>query len=150
DVRAAKTRVRTAELRLKRADDALLSSPGPVAAPDDDDNGTIDRATLENELRKVQDEIANHKRRKAAKQDDQPQHSASSWIVALETDWTRINREVQEARERNQQLQEKQFKASMQESAASSARNAQMVIIDPAYKPTHPSKPSRSLIAAAG
>jgi uncharacterized protein involved in exopolysaccharide biosynthesis len=151
DVRAAKTRLRSAELRLKRAEDALNSMPGPTAEDsENDDNGTIDRSTLESELRKVQDEIASYKRRKAVHKDDQPQQSASSWIVAMETEWTRINREVQEARERNQQLQDKQFKASMQESAASSERNAQMVIVDPAYKPTHPSKPSRSLIAGAG
>jgi capsular polysaccharide biosynthesis protein len=38
----------------------------------------------------------------------------------------------------------------MAENAVTSGRNAQMVIIDPAYKPTHPAKPSRSLLAGAG
>ncbi|HUS68369.1 MAG TPA: hypothetical protein VMZ28_27735, partial [Kofleriaceae bacterium] len=152
DVRAAKSRVKTAEARLKRAADAV--SAGVAAThKDPEDEGTIDRPTLEAELKKLNDEIAAHKAKK--KRDGAAGEAAaagtySASIVALETDWTRLNREVAEARERNQQLQTKQFNASMAESAAASGRNAQMVIVDPAYKPTHPAKASRSVVAGIG
>ena len=89
---------------------------------ENDDNGTIDRATLENELTKVNDEIAAYKRRKAARRDDQ--EGAPSWIVTLEGEWTRISREVQEAREHNQQLQGQQLKASLQQLQALNGPNS--------------------------
>jgi len=156
DVRAAKVRVKTAETRLKRASDAFLAGSAVQQAKKEEQDlneGIIDRATLENELRKVNDEIAAH-RNKVKQQNEsaapQAESQGASWIVALETDWTRLNREVAEARERNQNLQTKQFNASMAESAAASGRNRQMVIVDPAYKPTHPAKPGRAIIAGAG
>jgi uncharacterized protein involved in exopolysaccharide biosynthesis len=155
DVRAAKVRVKTAEVRLKRAVDAVTAGLAAAAHKPDpsEEEGTIDRATLETELKKLNDEIAAHKAKK--KRDGAAGEAAaagtySASIVALETDWTRLNREVAEARERNQQLQTKQFNASMAESAAASGRNAQMVIVDPAYKPTHPAKASRSVVAGIG
>ena len=151
DVRAAKTRLKTAQERLKRASDAAAaSSSAPKHDEAAEEEGIIDRATLENELRKLNDEIAAHKRKKQSESEPNQAGGEAAKVVALETDWTRLNREVTEARERNQQVQTKQFNASMAESAAASGHNAQMVIVDPAYKPTHPAKPSRSLIAAVG
>ena len=44
--------------------------------------------------------------------------SVATAVVALETEWARLNREVADARERFQSLQDKEFKASMVESAA--------------------------------
>jgi uncharacterized protein involved in exopolysaccharide biosynthesis len=151
DVRAAKVRVKTAQDRVKRANDALLAGAASKPKDPDDDEPIIDRGTLESELRKVTEEIAAYKKKKHENEAGAANTGTEAQrVVALETDWTRLNREVQEARERNQQLQTKQFNASMAESAAASGRNAQMVIVDPAYKPTHPAKPSRSVIAAVG
>src|SRR6185369_4323302 len=71
-------------------------------------------------------------------------------IVALETEWARLNREVADARERNQQLESRQFKASIMESAVTAGRNSQMIIVDPAYKPTHPNKGRTQVVLAGG
>jgi uncharacterized protein involved in exopolysaccharide biosynthesis len=153
DVKQAKGHVRTAEARLKAAIDAIAEGAAAAQrkdAADEANEGTIDRAALENELKRVNDEITAYKNKKRRQDGAEPAAGSGSWIVALETDWTRLNREVGEARERYQQLQDKQFKASMAETAAVSGRNANMEIVDPAYKPTHPAKPSRSLIAAVG
>ncbi len=154
DVKQAKAHVKTAEARLKHAMDALAQNSADEQKRESEaeaNEGTIDRGALESELKRVNDEIAAYKQRQRKKDagDGAQQTGGASWIVALETDWTRLNREVTESRERYQQLQDKQFKASMQETAAVSVRNAQMVIVDPAYKPTHPAKP-RSTIAAVG
>jgi len=71
-------------------------------------------------------------------------------VVALETDWVRLNREVVDARDRFQSLQDKEFKASMVESAAATGRTAQMVVVDPAFVPKHAAPPGRTTIMAAG
>jgi len=62
----------------------------------------------------------------------------------------RLNREVVDVRERFQSLQDKEFKASMVESAAATGRTAQMVVIDPAFVPTHAAPPGRTTLMAAG
>ena len=56
---------------------------------------------------------------------------------------------MQEARTHLNQLTEKQFKVTMMGNASAS-RNALLEIVDPAYRPTHPSKPSRSLLLLVG
>jgi uncharacterized protein involved in exopolysaccharide biosynthesis len=145
DVRAAKQRLKTAQDRLRIAQDTAQA-----ASPEAEPEPVVDRAAMEADLKRVSDEIADYKRKRERNAEPPSESKGASWIVALETEWTRLNREVTEAREREQQLQDKQFKASMQESAAASGRNAQMVVVDPAYKPTHPARPSRSLIAGAG
>lgn len=151
DVRAAKTRAKAAEQRFKRASDAVQANLAGVTRKPDEEEGTIDRATLESQLRKVQAEIAAHRARKGREGGGAAQTGTfSQAIVALETEWNKLNREVQESRERYQQLQTKSFSASMAESAAASGRSAQMVIIDPAFKPTHPAKGGRTLIAGVG
>jgi len=147
DVRAAKSKLKNAQDRLRRAETALA----PVAAtPDVEAEGVIDRAALDNELRRINDEIAARKKRKREEPSAAPATSSAAWIVALETDWTRLNREVAESREKQQQLQDKQFKASMLESAVAAGRNTQMTVVDLAYKPTHPAKPGRVTIVAIG
>lgn len=151
DVRAAKTRLKAAEGKLRRANEAISAGdPDAKSKPDAAEEGTIDRAALETELKRVQEEISIYKRRRAADGSSAAAAAGSaSNIVSLETEWTRLNREVTDARERNQQLESRQFKASIMENAVTSARNAQMIIVDPAYKPTHPNK-GRVQVVAAG
>jgi uncharacterized protein involved in exopolysaccharide biosynthesis len=151
DVRAAKARVKAAEAKLNRATDALVpaaktpADPKPEAA----EEGAIDRVALEAELKRVQDDLAAYKRHRATDDAAGTTPSEASSIVTLETEWTRLNREVADAREQNSQLQTRQFNASMFESAVTSGHNAQMIIVDPAYKPMHPAK-GRTQIVIAG
>ena len=49
-----------------------------------------------------------------------------------------------------QSLQDKEFKASMVENAAATGRTAQMVVIDPAFVPTHAAPPGRTQIVVGG
>jgi uncharacterized protein involved in exopolysaccharide biosynthesis len=141
DVKAARVSVKGAEAKLKRIQDALA---GAVPAQrNDDDEGVIDRATLESQLAKVNQEIAAYKnKRKHEEEGAEQKNATAASIVALETDWSQLSRDVQEARTRLSQLGEKQFKGV--------AHSALIEIVDPAYKPTHPSKPSRSLLLLIG
>ena len=151
DVRAARSKVKAAEGKLKRAQDALaavVDSAGPKA--DDPNEGIIDRATLESQLAKVNGEIAVYKNKMRRESASDGNQGGASWIVELETEWSQLSRDVQEARTRAGQLNEKQFKASIVESATTSGRNTQIEIVDPAYRPTHPAKPSRSLLMMLG
>ena len=151
DVRAARGRVKVAQEKLKRANDTIaasLNQQQQKSAASEEDQGYIDRGALENQLRRINDEIAAYKRRRVEPQ--APSTSLATSVVALETDWTRLNREVVDARERFQSLQDKEFKAQMVESAAATGRTAQMVVVDPAFVPTHAAKPGRTTIVAAG
>jgi hypothetical protein len=151
DVRAARARLRLAQDKQKRAAEALatnISSLQQKSSAKEEDEGTIDRGALENELRRINEEIAVYKAKKQKEQ--APAQTGNNWVVALETEWTRLNREVVDARERFQSLQDREFKAAMVENAATSGRTAQMDIIDPAFLPFHAAKPGRSTIAAVG
>lgn len=151
DVRSARARVKQAQDKLKRANDAVAASTSALqqkSAAKEEDEGYIDRGALENELKRINDEIAEYKRRRSDAA--APPTSVASSVVALETDWVRLNREVVAVRDRFQSLQDKEFKASMVESAAATGRTAQMVVIDPAFVPTHAAPPGRTTLMAAG
>jgi uncharacterized protein involved in exopolysaccharide biosynthesis len=144
DVRAAKVRLKAAQDRLKLAQDMVAAT---AAETEEHPEPIVDRSAMEAELKRINGEIENRRRKRVQTAGDA---KGASWIVQLETDWTRLNREVTEAREREAQLQDKSFKASMAESAAASGHNAQMVIVDPAYRPMRPSKPGRAVVVGAG
>jgi len=107
---------------------------------------------LQNQLDKVNQQIAAARVRQAKKNEAQPAGgaSAANWIVQLETEWSRLTREVSDSRERLQTLDAKHFKAEIAASSESSGGAAQMVIIDPAYLPTHPYRGARRLKVGVG
>ena len=150
DVRAARARLRMAQDKLKRANEAIaanIAAQQQRSSAKQEDEGYIDRGALQNQLQKINEEIVEYKRRRA-------QSPAATGIVtsvvALETEWTRLNREVADARDRFQSLQDKDFKAQIVESAATTGRTAQMVVVDPAFLPIHAAKPGRTTIVAGG
>jgi len=110
DVRAAKTRLQAAELKLSRVEEAAFKAAGlpnqPVPA--------ADRAGLEAELTKIRTEIELYKsKRKSAVAQESPAPAGNAgYIVALETEWSRLSREVSEARERQKQVEDNNFAPS--------------------------------------
>ncbi len=150
DVRAARSKVKAAENKLKRSQDALIADVATQKGSTDADEGVIDRATLESQLQKVTEEISAYKSKLKKESGSDASQTGPSWIVALETEWSQLARDVAESRTRLEQLNARQFRASMMENATASARNAQIEIVDPAYRPTHPAKPSRSLLLLIG
>jgi hypothetical protein len=69
--------------------------------------------------------------------------------VALELEFTRLQREVNDLRDRQQKLEERVFRASMTASSVMNDRNVQVSVLDPAYLPVRPSsKPRTTLLAA--
>lgn len=76
--------------------------------------------------------------------------SAATQIVELETRWNLLRREVQEARGRTVQIENRVFRAQLESSAKLSGQASQLEIIDPAFKPTRPSGMGRTATVGAG
>ncbi|HKA89864.1 MAG TPA: hypothetical protein VKE22_19520 [Haliangiales bacterium] len=138
DVRSAAALVKEAEDGYRRAVDALAAADA-AAAPIVE---IEPKAVLESRLQQVQADIAayqrKHPKEKAVPDEPVESSDAAQRIVALETEWARLNREVAEARERFQALDTKQFMASMTANTLMSGQAAQIVVIDPAFVPVQP------------
>jgi len=132
DVRAAEADVRAALDAYRRAADALQATEPQV---------------LSGRLQQVQEELAAARRLQAAQRPPPPPSGpeAAQRVVKDEGEWARLTREVSEARERLQQLDNRQFVASMTASMAASGQSSQIVVIDPAFLPAQPLGPSRTV-----
>jgi uncharacterized protein involved in exopolysaccharide biosynthesis len=141
DVRAAAAQVEAAERRLQRADKALRTT-----APASQDTGD-----LEAELADINQQI--EKRQAQLRREDgsgKTLASTATSIVDLETDWTRLNREMAEARERYDLIEAKHFRASIEANSQLAEQSTHMSIIDPAYLPTREAGAGKKVIALAG
>lgn len=79
-----------------------------------------------------------------------PASGGSSGSVDVEVAFRRLQREVNDTRERQRQLDDTQFKVSITASSVMNDRNVQVSVLDPAYRPTHPiSRPRSVLLGAA-
>lgn len=69
--------------------------------------------------------------------------------VALAVEFKRLQREVDDGRDRQQKLDQRLFAASIQQSSVVDDRNRQVSILDPAYLPIRPVSKSRTALLAA-
>jgi capsular polysaccharide biosynthesis protein len=148
DVRAAREKVKAAQDKAKEADEAVAASLAAAqqkATASQEDEGYIDRGALENQLKRIQDEIAEYKRRKA--ENAAPTTAVASSVVAQEAEWTRLNRELTDVHDRLAILRDQEAKAPRVEAAP---RTAQMAVIEPAYLPSHEEAPDHNQVLAAG
>ena len=139
DVKRALRRVTDAEGTLRRAEAAVaawMPPPAPEAPAVEQNDGTAARVTaLRHALSAVKQQLATARGRNAPRPD--AQRSAST-TVAIETEWTRLNREMSEARERQSQLETKQFQAQLAATLAAGGQAGQLTIVDPPFKPLRP------------
>ena len=152
DVLAATRRLKEAEDAVRRADEAIAlgvpgskpDEPGEAASP------TSNRDKLQGQLSKIEAEIALRRKTKAGTPADASE--TVNRVVALETEWARISRDAAEARERMAELEAKHFRAQIEASSELGGYAGQMLIIDPAFKPTQPMPPGKTLVVlgAAG
>jgi uncharacterized protein involved in exopolysaccharide biosynthesis len=152
DVRAAKARVKAAEGRLSRARD-MLAAGDALGMHTPQWVEPTDRATLQAQLDKLNQQIASYRARLEKKQSGAAaaeSGTGANWIVALETEFEQLRRELDEARKKNDELQTKSTTAAIAASAETSGNRARMEVVDPAYKPTRPVRAERSLFAGIG
>jgi hypothetical protein len=123
-----------------------VPTPAPVAAPTalPDDART---AALKRALAAVRQQISAAHTRTVPKA-EVPKGGPS--MVAIDTEWIRLNREVTEARERATQLQTKQFQADLAASVTSAGEGGRLVVADRPFKPLRPSAGGRGKIVGVG
>ncbi|HET6146729.1 MAG TPA: hypothetical protein VFH68_04305 [Polyangia bacterium] len=157
DVKAALRHVAVAEAALRRADAALeadrANKPSeklpdtPATGGENDPQATGKTAALKHALSAVRSQIAAVKSR-ASTRVEVPEQVSS--VVAIDTEWTRLNRDVSEARDRQVQLEGKQFQAELMATLAGGGQGGRLVVIDPPFRPVMPITGGRFKIAAVG
>ncbi len=153
DVVAAQAQLNAALGQLASAKaNATTITPKTNAAPPPTTKEDI--AKLKKELTQVEGAIARAMRGGAgASKDIEPDAettSESNSIVALETEWTALNRDVNAARDRNEAIERQLFRASIVAKVESSGGGSQVVVIDEAYEPKRPSRRGAKRTGAAG
>ena len=153
DLAAARSRyteehpdVRSALALVKESEDAYRR----VAATVEGATTSVSTNELEARLNRVQREIATVDRRSSAPGAPASSSNAARLVVSLETEWARLNREVGEARERLQQLDTRQFTASMTLGTLMSGQAGKILVIDPAFVPTTPIGMSNTKVLLLG
>jgi hypothetical protein len=79
-----------------------------------------------------------------------PAGGAMNAIVELETEWQRLLRALNEAKAHHDELKARGERAKLAFEASSAQANERMSVVDPPYRPTHPSKGGRANFALAG
>lgn len=151
DMKQVLRRVSLAETAEKRAASALAAWKPPAAGTagaEAADASGARVAALRRALGAVRSQIAAVRSRSAPRVVEAPR--APSSVVEIDTDWTRLNREVSEARERQGQLEGKQFQAQLAATLIAGGQGARLVVADPPFTPMRPSAGGRSKIALVG
>ncbi|MDB4937774.1 MAG: Lipopolysaccharide biosynthesis chain length determinant protein [Labilithrix sp.] len=160
DVIAARARLRSAEAAQAAAQAA--ADQAAAAAANGEDTTPVPPATDENR-EALTKQLADLKAQIAARRASAPASAAGTakriepsadkqtgTAVDLEVEFRRLQREANDVRERQRQLDDKSFKASIAASSAMNDRNIQVSVLDAAYLPTHPSSLPRSTKLAVG
>ena len=148
DVMAAKARVAEAEKNLRTAEEKVaasrLSNATKSSAKLDPEAA---KQKLRDNKRKIDAEIAGReKASKGEKDAAPPANEEASSIVGLETNWARLSRDVTEARDQMNELERNYFRAQIEASSSLGGYSDQVVVLDPAFMPTRPEPPGKSLI----
>jgi uncharacterized protein involved in exopolysaccharide biosynthesis len=152
DVKAAWARAKEAEAAARQADAALAASATTTStdgggAAKDDASAQSRTAALRRALAAVRSQIAAASSRRAPR----PDHSQNAQaMINVDTDWTRLARATDEARERQQQLEAKQFQAQLTATLVAAGQAGGFTVTDPPFRPTRPVSGGRSKIVLAG
>lgn len=155
DVIAARNRLRAAEQAQAATNAAAeqawrekndVAPPVVNAAP-------VDEAALRKELGDIQLQMAQRRAQLAKAAATPPPSSATAPTAPVvapsvenELEFNRLQRDVNDARDRQQKLDDRLFRASLTASSAADERNIQVAILDPAYLPVRPVSKPRSLL----
>ncbi len=153
DVKMAMRRVSMAEASIRRAESlAIASRRTPSASPAAGGSASasadaIRIGALKRALAAVHQQIAAAHGRSAPR-GEMPKNTGS--MVAIDTEWTRLNRDVVEASERQTQLQTRQFQAELTVMLTQAGEGPRLVVADRPFRPTGPIAGGRFKITLAG
>ncbi|HEY4176078.1 MAG TPA: hypothetical protein VGM90_04575 [Kofleriaceae bacterium] len=140
----AQARVAMATQKLKIAQAAVPASVDTVVAPATPE----DREKLKAELAALEKQISDQQGDsgpKAATTD-----ASTNWVVKLETEHANLRRDVNEQRETVNSLAASVFRASLDASSKLAEQGGRLAIVDPAFEPSRPSGPGKTIFLIAG
>ena len=123
------------------------ADPAGAAPPSNamDENPRV--AALRHALGAVRAQIANSRNRPTPR----PESAATpSSMVAVDTEWTRLSREVSDARERQGQLETRQFQAQLLATLVKGGIGGRLVMLDTPLRPLRPIAGRRIKVALVG
>ncbi len=126
-------------------------SPAAVAGAPPELAQKLNEVTTQIQARQI--ELAKHPPPKpgaAAAASVAPAPVEMSPIVALETEWARLLRATSDAKSKEEDLTHRLERARLRASATEASGDDQMEVIDPAYRPTRPSRGGRANAAMLG
>ncbi|CAN5911990.1 hypothetical protein BH11MYX2_BH11MYX2_01030 [soil metagenome] len=140
----AQARVAVAQQKLRSAQAAVPPAVETAIAPATPE----DREKLKTELAALEKQIGDQ-------QGDTGQKASSSdasnnWVVKLETDHANLRREVAEQRETVNSLAASVFRASIDASSKLAEQGGRLAIVDPAFEPSRPTGPGKTIFLVAG
>lgn len=151
DVVKARERVDAAKARLAAAKAAV--PPDPV----DDDApiipaGPVDKAALEKELASVERQLAAERARQrgATPAEDVKPSTSASWVVQLEDEYQNLRLDVDEQRERVQNLADSAFRSKLEAEQRAAEAGASLAVVDPAFKPLKPIGKGKKIVVLGG
>ena len=152
DMLKAKDNLAAAQQRLRRAEAELAAGTPPDLEPVKPATAA-DRPGLEKELREVEQQIANERARQSGKPAPAPQPATTSiadQVVALETDWARLRRDVAEQSERVETLSDSMFRAQLDAQTRIAEQGSSLQPVDEAYLPMRPMGKGKKVLVLAG
>ncbi len=148
---AAQEKVAGAQAKVRKAKAELPTEDPETIAP----ATPQDRARLAKDLQAIEAAIASEQKSSAAKTPTAAATAAAAetstnWVVQLETDHAGLRRQVAEAREKMQSLNDTVFRAQIDANLKLAEDGGRLTVIDPAFKPVRPSGPGKTIFLMAG
>ena len=155
DVKAAVTAANQAERAYRQAEAAAAASAttgssapsGDAPAADGSASGAGQAASLQRALAAVRAQIGAVRARSAPRREVERDLKTS---VAVDTEWAELARAATEARERQQQLEARQFQAQLTATLVAANQAGGLQVIDPPFRPMKPITGGRSKVAIGG
>lgn len=155
DVRLAAARLAAAQEALAAAQaavDAAKPAPAPkkIAMPDDpyEEPSAKPKAAAAPSGSPSPDDEDKDKEKTQVKKP--PSDSADAELIALETEWTRINRELNEAKGHFGDVSAKLYKAEAIARTYADGYGPELIVLDPAFKPGKPNNMPNKTVVAIG
>ena len=133
---AAQAKARVAQAQVPAAVETIVAPATPQ-----------DREKLQKELAGLEKQIADVQGGdKKVVSDD----ASTNWVVKLETEHANLRRAVNEQRETVNSLASSVFRASIDASSKLAETGGRLAVVDPAFAPTRPSGPGKTIFLIAG
>jgi len=141
---SAQARVAAAQQKLRHAQSNVPADTETAIAP----ATPADRTKLQKQLAELDQEIADEQKRQG-KGESAALDASAKRLVDLEAEYSRLKREVDEARESSDSASESARRAQM-DAEQKMKEQGRLGIIDPANKPVKPSGPGKTIFLLAG